>query len=197
MGAEDYNEVPAAPRLSPEEEEDLVQRLYYRQMELSAQREEERRITLERARAQVQRYISKENESSLVARVYDQQVERFANSKAERDRKVQEEIHRNDKKLDSRDIDDQVRRMYDDECKKINSRREKLLERYLLTAEPKKIDKKRLKECADRLSHVDWEKRDEELFKKYVYPYDPKTTKISRDDEHAMADRLSTTKGAA
>lgn len=196
MATEEYRDAPAETRLSPEAEENLVQRLYYRQMELTAQREEERRTALERARAQTQRHISKEKEGNLVSRMYDQQVERFANSKAERDRKVEEEKHKNDKKLDPSDIEEQVRRMYEEERKRGQSRREELNARYIPTAEPKKIGKKELKECVERLSHVDWEKRDEELFKKYVYPHDPKTITISRADEGAMADRLSTTKGA-
>ncbi|AIO00059.1 hypothetical protein LPMP_291080 [Leishmania panamensis] len=195
MEAVEYSTLTAEQRLSPGEEENLVQRLYYRQMQLAAQREEERRATLERARAQTQKHISKEEEGHLVSRMYDQQVERFANSKAERDRKMEEEVHKNDKKMEPSEIDDQVRRMYEEERKKSRMRREALNSRYLLTAEPKKIGKKELKGCVDRLSHVDWEKRDEELFKKYVYPYDPKTTRISRDEEQAMADRLSTTKG--
>ncbi|GET90388.1 hypothetical protein, conserved [Leishmania tarentolae] len=192
---ENYKGV-AENRLSPEEEENLVQRLYYRQMKLMEQREEERQAALERARAQTKKPISKDEEGRLVSRMYDQQVERFANSKAERDRKVEEEKHRNDKKMDSSEIDDQVRRMYEDELQRSQARREELNSRYMPTAAPKKIGKKELKGCVERLSHVDWEKRDEELFKKYVYPYDPKTTRISRDDEKAMADRLSTTKGA-
>ncbi|KAK7200030.1 hypothetical protein NESM_000052500 [Novymonas esmeraldas] len=196
MAAEEYREVAVEQRLSPEAEENLVQRLYYRQMELTAQRDEERRTTLERARAQTQKHISKEEEGRLVNRMYDQQVERFANSKAERDRKVEEEAHKNDKKMDPSDIDDQVRRMYEEERKRGQSRREELSTRYMPTAEPKRIGKAELKECVDRLSHVDWEKRDEELFKKYVYPFDPKTTTMSREEEQAMADRLSTTKGS-
>ncbi|KAG5497302.1 hypothetical protein JIQ42_03787 [Leishmania sp. Namibia] len=196
MATEECSKPAAEQRLTPDAEENLVQRLYYRQMKLLAQREEERRATLERTRAQMQKHISKEEEHHLVSRIYDQQVERFANSKAERDRRVEEEVHRNDKKMDPSDIDDQVRRMYEEERKKSQVRREELNSRYMPTAEPKKIGKKELHASVERLSHVDWEKRDEELFKKYVYPYDPKSTKISRDDEQAMADRLSTTKGS-
>ncbi|CAM37354.1 conserved hypothetical protein [Leishmania braziliensis MHOM/BR/75/M2904] len=84
---------------------------------------------------------------------------------------MEEEVHKNDKKMEPSEIDDQVRRMYEEERKKSRMRREALNSRYLLTAEPKKIGKKELKGCVDRLSHVDWEKRDEELFKKYVSPY--------------------------
>ncbi|AYU80600.1 hypothetical protein, conserved [Leishmania donovani] len=196
MTATEYHKLIAERLLSPEEEENLVQRLYYRQMKLTEQREEERRATLERTRAQMQKHISKDEEGRLVSRMYDQQVARFANSRAERDRKLAEEMHKNDKKMDSSEIDDQVRRIYEEERKRSQARREELYARYMPTAEAKRIGKKELKGCVERLSHVDWEKRDEELFKKYVYPYDPKTTKISRDDEQAMANRLSTTKGA-
>ncbi|KAG5473769.1 hypothetical protein LSCM1_04399 [Leishmania martiniquensis] len=195
MATEEYSKLVSEQRLSPAAEEDLVQRLYYRQMKLLAQREEERRVTLERTRAQMQKHISKEEENHLVSRMYDQQLERLANSRAERDRRVEEEVHKRDRKMDPSEIDDQVRRMYEEERKKSRARREELNSRYMPTAEPKKIGKKELQASVERLSHVDWEKRDEELFKKYVYPYDPKTTTISRDDEQAMADRLSTTKG--
>ncbi|KPA80455.1 hypothetical protein ABB37_04681 [Leptomonas pyrrhocoris] len=197
MSADDYDNMLAAPRLTPEEVDKLVQRLYYRQLELTAQREKERQATLERTRAQLSRHVSKEEEEHLVNRIYDQQLQRFANAKEERDKKVEAEAHRNDKKVSQSEIDHHVYRMYDEERAKSRTRRAELSTRYMPTAEPKKIGKADLQACVERLSHVDWEKRDEELFKKYVYPYDPKTTKISPGDEQAMADRLSTTKGAS
>lgn len=197
MSAEDYDNMVAAPRLSPEAEDNLVQRLYYRQMELTTQREGERQATLERTRAQKNKHISKEEEEHLVSRMYDQQLQRFASTKEEQERKKDAEAHKNDKKISQSEIEHHVHRMYDEEREKSQTRRAELAARYMPTAEPKKINKQELQECVQRLSSVDWEKRDEELFKKYVYPYDPKTTKISRSDEQAMADRLSTTKGSA
>lgn len=197
MSTNDYDNMVAAPRLSPEAEDNLVQRLYYRQLELTTQRESERQATLERTRAQKNKHISKEEEEHLVSRMYDQQLQRFASTKEEQERKKEAEAHKNDKKVSQSEIEQHVHRMYDEEREKSQTRRAELAARYTPTAEPKKIKKQELQECVQRLSHVDWEKRDEELFKKYVYPYDPKTTKISRSDEQAMADRLSTTKGSA
>ncbi|KPI89835.1 hypothetical protein ABL78_1098 [Leptomonas seymouri] len=197
MSADDYDNVVAVPRLTQEEEEHLVQRLYYRQLELTAQRERERQATLERTRAQNSKHISKEREEHLVHRVYDQQLQRFASSKEERDKKQEAEVHRNDKVVSQSEIDHHVHRMYDDEREKSQARRAALAARYLPTEEPKTIGKVELQACVERLSHVDWVARDEALFKKHVYPYDPRTSKISRSDEQAMADRLSTTKNAA
>jgi hypothetical protein len=197
MSADDYDNMVAAPRLSPEAEENLVQRLYYRQLELATQRESERQATLERTRAQNKKHITKEEEEHLVSRMYDQQLQRFASTKEEREKKQEAEMHKNDKKISQSEIEHHVHRMYDEEREKSQTRRAQLATRYMPTAEPKKISKQELQECVERLSHVDWEKRDEELFKKHVYPYDPKTTKISRSDEQAMAERLSTTKGSS
>lgn len=197
MSADDYDNMVAAPRLTPEAENNLVQRLYYRQQELTAQRESERQATLERTRGQNNKHISKSEEEHLVSRMYDQQLQRFAATKEEREKKMEAEAHRNDKKISQSEIESHVHRMYDEERERGKTRRAQLTARYVPTAEPKKIGKQELQECVERLSHVDWEKRDEELFAKHVYPYDPKTTKISRTDEQAMADRLSTTKGTA
>lgn len=197
MSADDYDNMVAAPRLTPEAENDLVQRLYYRQKELTTQRENERQATLERTRAQKTKHISREEEEHLVNRVYDQQLQRFANTKEELEKKMEAEAHQNDKMISQSEIDQHVHRMYDEEREKSKARRAELAARYMPTAAPKKIDKQELQACVERLSHVDWEKRDEELFKKYVYPYDPKTTKISRSEEQAMAERLSTTKGGS
>lgn len=197
MPTGEYSRNVEPARLSPAAEENLVQRLYYRQMDLAAQKETERQQTLDRALAQKNVTITKGQEDNLVSRIYDQQLQRFAASKAERDRKVEEEVHRNDKKMDGDEIGNQVQRMYDEELKRSKMRRAALQERYLPTQEPKKINKKDLQDCVERLYHVDYEKRDEELFKKYVYPYDPKSTVISRADEQEMANRLCTTKGTS
>jgi len=94
--------------------------------------------------------------------------------------------------MNSGDIDEQVRRMYDVEIERSQARHEELERRYCPTQEPKRISKATLQECITRLHHVDYQKRDEELFKKYVYPHDPKMSKIRRSEEAAMANRLST-----
>ncbi|ORC90173.1 uncharacterized protein TM35_000092230 [Trypanosoma theileri] len=180
-----------SPRLGQDEMNDLVRRLYDTQMERAAKREEERRRELERSRSP-QKQIRKEEEEDLVRRIYDQQLERFRHSREERERRIYEETHRNDKKLPESDIQDQVDRIYTQELAKSKARREELQKRYLPEAKVKTIGKNQLKESVERLSHVDYAKRDEELFKKHVYPYDPPTTKISRSEVEAMANRLST-----
>ncbi|RNF13130.1 uncharacterized protein Tco025E_06314 [Trypanosoma conorhini] len=185
----------SSPRLGQAEMEGLVQRLYYQQMELAARREEERRRELSRMRAPPRR-INKGEEGDLVRRIYDQQLERFRQSREERERRTYEEMHRSDKKVPESEIQEQVDRIYGQEIAKSKARREELQKRYLPEMEPKKISKAKLKESVERLSHVDYAKRDEELFKKYVYPYDPPTVKISHEEVETMANRLST-RGAA
>ncbi|KAF5219680.1 hypothetical protein ECC02_007318 [Trypanosoma cruzi] len=186
---------PNSPRLGQTEINDLVRRLYHQQMDRAARREEERRRELSKSCAPP-RYIKREEEGDLVRRIYDQQLERFRQSKEERERRIYEETHRCDKKLPESEIQEQVDRIYGQELAKSKARREELYKRYLPEMEPKKVSKAKLKESVERLSHVDYAKRDEELFKKHVYPYDPPTVKISRDDVEAMANRLSTRGGS-
>ncbi|KAH9598826.1 hypothetical protein LSM04_002169 [Trypanosoma melophagium] len=182
-------------RLGQDEMNNLVRRLYDTQMERAAKREEERRRELERSLSP-QKIIRKEEEDELVRRIYDQQLERFRLSREARDRQIYEETHRNDKKMTESDIQDQVERIYAQEIAKSKARREELQKRYLPEAKVKTIGKSQLKESVERLSYVDYAKRDEELFKKHVYPYDPPTTKISRSEVEAMANRLSTKSNA-
>ncbi|CCW67396.1 unnamed protein product [Phytomonas sp. Hart1] len=181
--------------ISQDEEEKLVKRLYYRQMDIMAQREAERENSLKRMRPQKSKeHISKEEEERLIERIYNLQLQRFQLSKEERERKANAEVHKNDKVLSSSEIEDQVRRMYDIELEKSKKIRQDLENRYFPRQETKKIGPNELKECVQRLSFVDYEKMDRELFEKYVYPHDPKTTVITRSQEEAMADRLSTLK---
>ncbi|RNF04058.1 hypothetical protein TraAM80_05335 [Trypanosoma rangeli] len=181
----------SSPRLGEAEMTRLVQRLYYQQMELAARREEERRRQLSKSCIPPRR-INKDAEGDLVRRIYDQQLERFRQGREERERKAYEEMHRCDKKVLESDIQEQVERIYAQEIAKSKARREELQKRYLPEMEPKKISKTKLKQSVERLSHVDYAKRDEELFKKHVYPYDPQTVKISHEEVEAMANRLST-----
>ncbi|KAG8342859.1 hypothetical protein ERJ75_001435200 [Trypanosoma vivax] len=188
----DRGEPPVATvRMTQAETEELVRRLYDQQLERVARREEERRRELSKSCCPQQR-IKKEEEENLVRRIYDQQLERFRQSREERERRMYEELHRNDKKLPETEIQDQVDRIYAKEVEKSKSRREELQKRYLPEVAPRTINKAQLKESVQRLSHVDYAKRDEELFKKHVYPYDPPKTKISRSEVIAMANRLST-----
>lgn len=184
--------------IDKEEEEKLVQRLYYRQMELSEQRAEERAATLRRSRpAGPARTLTNEEEEKLVHRVYNEQIDQFAATREERQRETDAEDRKRDVKFDSGVIDDQVRRMYEDEMAKSKARREELDTRFHPAPETKKVPKAQMQEAVNRLYNVDYEKRDEELFKKYVYPNDPKCSRITPDEVSAMADRLSTTKGSA
>ncbi|EPY31827.1 hypothetical protein STCU_03198 [Strigomonas culicis] len=129
--------------------------------------------------------------------MYDQQLQRLELSKAERLQKAEAEAHKNDIKFSKEEVEDHVKRMYNDEIAKSKQKREALEKQYCPTQAEKKISKEHLKETVERLYHVDYEKRDEELFKKYVYPHDPKVVTIDRSEEEAMANRLSTTKGAS
>nr|CCC89870.1 conserved hypothetical protein [Trypanosoma congolense IL3000] len=182
---------PPGPRMSREEVEELVRRLYDQQMERAAKREEERQRQLAKSYCS-QRRIRKDEEEKLVRRIYDAQRERFQQGREERERRLLLELHSNDKKLPESEIQDQVDRIYNQEISKSKARREELVKRYLPEAASKTIGKKQLKESVERLFHVDYAKRDEELFKKHVYPYDPPTSKISPADVQAMANRLST-----
>ncbi|AAZ10532.1 uncharacterized protein TEOVI_000784300 [Trypanosoma equiperdum] len=187
----DNEEVPpSGPRMTREETDELVRRLYDQQMERAARREEERQRQLARPFCSSRR-IKKDEEENLVRRIYDVQRERFQQSKEERERRLTLELQSKDKKLPESEIQDQVDRIYNQEVAKSKARREELQKRYLPEVPPKTIGKKQLKESVERLFRVDYVKRDEELFKKHVYPYDPPTTKISRTDVEAMANRLS------
>ncbi|KEG14407.1 hypothetical protein DQ04_00481020 [Trypanosoma grayi] len=181
----------SSPQLGQEETNNLVRRLYDQQMERAAKREEERYRELSKSCAPP-RHINKDEEGDLVRRIYDQQLERFRVSREERERRIYEETHRNDKKMTESDIQEQVDRIYAQEIAKSKARREELQKRYLPEAETKKISKAQLQESVERLFHIDYAKRDEELFKKHVYPYDPPSSKISRSQMEAMANRLST-----
>lgn len=192
----DNSEDPCATnevRLDKEAEEKLVQRLYYRQLEINQQREEERMNTLRRTSAlSSSKKLTKAEEEQLVSRMYDQQLQQLAATKEEHERKEAEEVHKKDVKLESSEIEDQVKRMYDEELAKNRQHRQELDQRFHPKRESKKMSQTELQEAVARLYHVDYAKKDEELFKKYVYPYDPKAVKMSRADEGAMADRLST-----
>ncbi|EPY39374.1 hypothetical protein AGDE_04554 [Angomonas deanei] len=140
--------------------------------------------------------MTKEEEQKLVRHLYEEQLERFEMSKTERLKKVEEEARKNHVTMSHEEIEDQVKRMYNDEIDKSKKKREELQHRYVPEAEEKKVSKAHLNETVNRLYHVDYEKRDEELFKKYVYPNDPKQVKISQDQLQEMANRLSTKGGS-
>lgn len=177
--------------ISKEEEEELVKRIYYRQIELAQQREEERMEALERQRKEARKVIPKSSEGDLVKRVYEHQMEQKKQTAEQNETKKQEEIHRNDKKIDSGAMDDRIRHLYDESIERKQQNEQELLRRYCPEKEPKKFSKKQIDESVARLYHVDWEARDKALFEKWVYPNDPKVAKISPSSVQSMADRLS------
>lgn len=186
---------PAAEAMSKKEEEHLVQRLYYQQLERAAQREEERQAALKRQRDhnQLNRTISKSQEEQLVHRVYNEQLERMQQISAERERQKQMEAKKNVKKIDSSDLDSHIQHMYDEAIERSQQRRARLEEQtYKSTVKSRTISKRELAESVQRLYHVDWEKRDEELFKKHVYPNDPPVIRMSSDAIRESSTRLYT-----
>lgn len=177
---------------SREQEEKLVKRLYYNQMELMAQKEHDRMETLDKQRKSQTRTMSKANEGNLVKRMYDNQIQLKQAKEEERKQKQEEEIRKTEKKIDSDAMEDRIKHLYEESLERKKANREELERRLFPVQEQKKMSKKAIAASVQRLYAVDWEERDRKLFEKWVYPNDPKSARISPGAVKDMADRLST-----
>jgi hypothetical protein len=179
-------------KLSPEESEQITQRLYYQQQEKSKQWEEKRHQILGKARPE-SKVITNEELTTLVQRVYDQQIER-KNKTKETLKMKQDAMIPEGKTITEGELQEMVQRMYYTENEKKHKTMASLRHKYQPAAPKKTLDKEQLDESAKRLSSVDWEKRERELFEKHVLPMEPKTAKLTKAQIRETATRLSTGK---
>lgn len=179
-------------RATKEDEERLVKRLYYNQMEMMAAKEKERMETLEKQRKSHTRTMSKSNETNLVKRMYDNQILLKQAKEEERKHKEEEELRKSKKQIDSDAMENRIKHLYEETIEKKKMNQEELERRLFPVKQPKKMSKKEIDASVQRLYTVDWEERDRKLFEKWVYPHDPKMAKIPNSAVKDMADRLST-----
>jgi hypothetical protein len=88
-------------------------------------------------------------------------------------------------------MQDLVQRMYYTETEKKTKTEESLRKKYQPESGKKSLDKDQMAESAKRLSHVDWEKRERDLYEKHVLPQEPKSFKLTKEQQAAGATRLS------
>lgn len=179
-------------KLTAEELEQVIQRLYYQQQTKTKQWEDKRMDTLSKTRPPP-KTISKEELETLVQRVYNQQIERKNKTKETLQMK-QDALIPAGKSISEAELQEMIQRMFYMENEKKVKTQQTLVNKYQPQQESKKLDAEQVKASALRLSHVDWEKRERELMEKHVLPHDPKTVKMTREQLNETATRLSTKK---
>jgi hypothetical protein len=177
-------------KLSPEEAEQTTQRLYYQQQEKTKQWDDKRKQILAKVRPE-SKVITGEELSALVQRVYDQQVERKKKTK-ETLKMKQDAMIPEGKSITEGELQEMVQRMYYTENEKKVKTMSSLRHKYQPASPKKTLEKEQMEESAKRLSSVDWEKRERELYEKHVLPQEPKTAKLTKAQIQETATRLST-----
>jgi len=174
--------------LSPEETEQVTQRLYYQQQEKMKRTEAERQATLAKFVPESKVLLPCDLEGHLT-RVYSRQIERKKQAMDEAAAKLEAE-RPVVKQIPSSVVQDMIQRMYYTEQEKKAKGQYTLKKKYQPEAKTTHMAGDVLKASVERLAHADYDKREKELYEKHVLPQMPKTVKMSKDQLVQIADRL-------
>eukprot|EP01065_Artemidia_motanka_P023588 TRINITY_DN2823_c0_g1_i1.p1 TRINITY_DN2823_c0_g1~~TRINITY_DN2823_c0_g1_i1.p1 ORF type:complete len:196 (+),score=66.82 TRINITY_DN2823_c0_g1_i1:125-712(+) len=177
--------------------EALNERLYVQQKKKTRDAEDRREKELkanETRHLANQRKLTKEELEGMVGRVYTAQVAKKVQRLEKNQQELEAQSKRQHRTMNSSDMTDMVQRMFTAEVERRKVKERALEQKYQPPPPKKKLDREKEKEVNARLYEDTKGKRDRirgELYQKYNAHDIPPSKKLGKEQQEAMAARLS------
>jgi len=179
--------------------EALTNRLYTQALDKKKQWDDKRMKELAANETRLQtigkdKKLDKEALDKMVESVYTQSMNKAKNKQEKNQRILEEQSKANSTKLNASDATEMIQRMYNQETEKRKTKTANLEKKYQPPPVHKKLDKESTAAVNARLFEDTKGKRDatrEKLYEKYNGKDMPKTRRLGKDEQAAMAARLA------